>query len=498
MQGVLRATTTAMPEADNLDQVGEGLRALPNMNEFSPGVLGTNHIRQVLLTVRPHVGDREAMATAIEAYPRIAATTTDRNQRTQRAMNVLIGMSQCGLLQRDGRSILPVFTPVADTLLGCCSDAEADEMFARHILESCQGLELLDAVDMIRDRGEIPTLQAIREELRARGFDITENEGDASKLRQWLEASRIVDRSWEVDEHRLQAVVGAGSSTLAEWQGLTRGQRAFLQVLREQDRTVPGEWISTRHVKRLCESSHGRAIFPEGRLRDEVITPLAQAGWLEAQGERGGTAGRGGDSGDVRAASKLRDLRISLPAEAAVSIPADLRPRLSVPLEQIFVDLRSTDTGVKGLALELLALRIVRDIGLLPAGFRLRSGTAGTEVDLLAIGIHLHYSRWLFQCKNTASGITDVADIAKEAGMALVMRAHVIVMVTTGRFTPNVITFANELAKASPLQALLIDDTVLRHYRAREGRASLIDWLHAKAFQVLRLKAPQVGEVQRD
>ncbi len=250
-EGVLRATTTAMPEADNLDQVGEGLRALPNMNEFSPGVLGTNHIRQVLLTVRPHVGDREAMATAIEAYPRIAATTTDRNQRTQRAMNVLIGMSQCGLLQRDGRSILPVFTPVADTLLGCCSDAEADEMFARHILESCQGLELLDAVDMIRDRGEIPTLQAIREELRARGFDITENEGDASKLRQWLEASRIVDRSWEVDEHRLQAVVGAGSSTLAEWQGLTRGQRAFLQVLREQDRTVPANG-SARATSNVC------------------------------------------------------------------------------------------------------------------------------------------------------------------------------------------------------------------------------------------------------
>jgi hypothetical protein len=94
--------------------------------------------------------------------------------------------------------------------------------------------------------------------------------------------------------------------------------------------------------------------------------------------------------------------------------------------------------------------------------------------------------------------VTDVADIAKEAGMALVMRAHVIVMVTTGRFTPNVVTFANELAKASPLQALLIDDAVLRHYRAREGRASLIEWLHTRAFQVLRLKASQVGEVDHD
>jgi hypothetical protein len=76
--------------------------------------------------------------------------------------------------------------------------------------------------------------------------------------------------------------------------------------------------------------------------------------------------------------------------------------------------------------------------------------------------------------------------------MALVMRAHVIVLVTTGRFTPNVRTFANDLPKASPLQAVLIDETVLRHCRAREGRASQIEWPHAK------LKSPQVGEIDRD
>ena len=157
------------------------------------------------------------------------------------------------------------------------------------------------------------------------------------------------------------------------------------------------------HIKKLGESLYGRRVFPEGALRAAVIDPLEGDGWLESKGARRTSDSRGGDSGDVKAKPQLLDLRIKLPIDPTNSIPADLRDKLSVPLEEILENLSSVDINVKGLALELLALRLTREIGLVPAGFRERSAkTQGAEVDLIADSLAIHYSRWLVQCKNTA------------------------------------------------------------------------------------------------
>ena len=49
--------------------------------------------------------------------------------------------------------------------------------------------------------------------------------------------------------------------------------------------------------------------------------------------------------------------------------------------------------------------------------------------------------------------------------MAVMLRARVIVLVTTGRFAASVPTYATELMLANPLQVVLIDHTVLDSYR---------------------------------
>jgi hypothetical protein len=139
-------------------------------------------------------------------------------------------------------------------------------------------------------------------------------------------------------------------------------------------------------------------------------------------------------------------------------------------------------------------LRFTRDIGLFPVGFRERSAkTHGAEVDLIANGVHLHYSRWLVQCKNTAS--VDVHDVAKEVGMAVVLKANVIALVTTGRFTRALRTFCDGVAESSALQVALIDGDVLKKYRSLGGQA-LVDWLRASAYRVLTLKDPQVLDIE--
>jgi hypothetical protein len=474
----------------NLEAATDPPRKLPNMNEFSPGVLGTNNIKKFISSLTPSEGDKPRMISEISSrYPRIAATPG--TQRANRANNVLIGMSQCGLLEKEGDNVTAKFTRLAHEIIQSGDDLTANKIFSRHLLENAFGLELLDALGMLRARGEDVTLQAIREELRARGFEVTENEGNASKIRQWLEGSGIINENWEVDEGKLREIIGATTSTLAQWHGLSRGKRVFLELLKGQDQAEPNEWFAVRHIKKLSEDIYGRSIFPEGRLRAEVIDPLAAESWLES---RGIGKGRGGDSGDVRALPQLRDVTIKLSVDVSAGIPLDLRDKLAVPLEKIFKDLDFPDTHVKGLALELLALRLCRDVGLSPVCFRERSvKTQGAEVDLVANGVHLIYSRWLLQCKNTAQ--VHVSDIAKEVGMAVVLKAHVIMLVTTGKFGRAVRTYADGLAATSVLQAVLVDGELLKKYRSN-GASSVIDWLHANARHVLTLKEPQLFDVE--
>ena len=95
-------------------------------------------------------------------------------------------------------------------------------------------------------------------------------------------------------------------------------------------------------------------------------------------------------------------INIKLPVDVATFIPSELRDKLSKPLSEIFIEMDSKDKYIKGLALELFTLRIARDIGLIPVGFRKRSSkTQGAEVDIIANGVHLHYSRWLIQCNQS-------------------------------------------------------------------------------------------------
>lgn len=464
---------------------------LPNMNEFSPGTLGSNNIRNLLSIIHPYLGNKEGMIDSIiKNCPRIQATTNE-TQRKGRANNVLIGMSQCGLLVKDEGNILPQFSDVATAIFQCQDDNDATIIFSRHLLENCHGLELIDVVSSISLRGELINLDNIRKELRLRGFVVTENEGNASKIRQWLESASIIDNNWRINNERLAIVTGTTDNILGSWHSLTRSQRVFATQVKSLHISHGDEWIQVRQIKDLCEATHGR-VFPEGRLRAEIISPLVNSGWLES---RGTGEGRGGDSGQVKGTSQLCCISINLPIENVSVIPVDLRDKLSTPLPTIFSDITSSDTYIKGLALELLALRLISDIGLFPAAFRARSAaTNGAEVDLIANGAHLHYSRWLIQCKNKPDGSIDVGDIAKEVGMAVVLKAHVVMMVTTGKINRSVYAYADGLASSTSLQAVLIDKNLLDSYRLH-GASTIVDSLRGSALKVLSLKKLQAEAV---
>ena len=132
--------------------------------------------------------------------------------------------------------------------------SEANSEFAKHLLQNCYGLELIDVVQTIRMRLEPTDVQNIREELRVRGFTVTENEGNASKIRAWLEEAGVLDADWNIDEVALKKLIGATSSTVGAWGILDRAQRAFLEETKLLDITANGNWIPVRQLKRICEA----------------------------------------------------------------------------------------------------------------------------------------------------------------------------------------------------------------------------------------------------
>jgi hypothetical protein len=295
-----------------------------------------------------------------------------------------------------------------------------------------------------------------------------------------------------IDEVRLAAVTGTSLTTVGEWQSLTRVQRAFLQTIRRLAETRGQRPIPSPELLDFVREEHG-PIFNEGQVR-RVYSALADAGWITHTVR---PAGRGGRGGDIAATQKLLDVDFELllgfrPGD----LPADLRSVMTTPLETIYQDLESDSTHAKGIALELLAVNLATDLGLQPVRLRIRgTSTGGAEVDLVAEAAHLHFSRWLFQCKNTRSVGVDV--LAKEVGMATLLQAQVIVIATTGTFSRTVTTYAERLSATTPFQVVLVDRTLLASYRAT-GAPALRERFHHDAEAAMRLKRPQVLETLED
>ena len=104
-------------------------------------------------------------------------------------------------------------------------------------------------------------------------------------------------------------------------------------------------------------------------------------------------------------------------------------------------------------------------------------------------GLHLHCSRWLVQCKATESTVS-VDVLAREVGMAVLLQAHVIVMITMGGFSATIRQHADQIERTTALQVVLIDGTLFRGILETDSFA-LIDILKEQAVAALEAKRPQ-------
>lgn len=474
-----------MPEMDDSEQ----RLKLPWCSEFSPGTLGEHALAETLEIFAERSGDRSQIVEAIRSrwFTQSALSREDPAERLvqqrKRAGNVVIAMKNFDLVDNEASL----------TELGAALQSESDEqtrnrMFVKFVLKEKQGLELLSIVGGMQERGIKVSNDALRSELRAHGYSVTTNNGDAGKLRQWLETAGVVSSDWRIDHARLAEITGTSLAVVGEWQSLTRSQRAFLATIRRLSETRGKLPIASPELLDFVRDEHG-PIFDEGQVK-KIYAALVDGGWITHEVKAGG---RGGKGGSIAATDKLIDVDFELlvgfrPGD----LPADLRAVMTKPLQEIYSDLNSENTYTKGIALELLAVSLASDLGLTPLSLRVRGvRTGGAEVDLVAEGIHLHFSRWLFQCKNTKH--VDVGVLAKEIGMATLLQAQVVVIATTGTFSEPVRTYAKRISETTAFQVVLVDGATLKAYKSG-GATELRKVFRSSARTTMQLKRPQVLE----
>ena len=165
-----------------------------------------------------------------------------------------------------------------------------------------------------------------------------------------------------------------------------------------------------------------------------------------------------------------------------------VRQLLRKPLSEILEEIESTDTGIKGKALEALAFYFMRLLGLEFRSWRERGkDNSGFEVDIIVEGARLVYSRWQIQCKNSPKNKVPLTDIAKEVGLSLKLRSNVILVITTGSFTADAIEYADDMMKITALNIILLNQYDLR--TLIQTPLAIVDILNKKARRVMELKA---------
>lgn len=457
---------------------------LPSFNDFSPGIIGD--VRRPLKIVATFAPD---MAAIVAEWDRSFFGSAD-NKRA--STNVPATLTSLELMTRAPLAL----TPAGQAIANAATELEAARLLSKHVVEAHNGMALIDAVRSLNGRGEPVTKRSLKRELERLGVEGLSNATtDHTTLLNWMiEAGLFVRHGREApvpDEAAMKAVLGVSASERAAWTDLPLDQQIFVQVLRRISEADPSSEIPAKRVIDECLRDH-RARFGDDQLRAKVIKPLADAGWIEVMPTpSAGSGGRGGKSGALRASAKL----LGIPLSAVIPdfdqvVPADLRAKIDLPREEVRRLLDSASTNERGLGLELLALRMILDLGLEPRAFRLRSrDTAHAEVDLTAEGKGLLFSRWNFQCKNVKGNVA-LGDVAKEVGLAIYSRAHVVAVVTTGGFSSEASSYAREVTASTHLQFLFVPGSVVKAYLDK-GSNALLDHVASNAVNVMAQKRGQ-------
>jgi hypothetical protein len=348
------------------------------------------------------------------------------------------------------------------------NEEDALREFAKHILINLSGTDLLKAIETVNERGEKPTLLSIISELNEMGYELSKNSIYPSTMRQWLTKAGLFEGQYKIAWDVYYDMTGMSLDFVDDIYELNPEQKYFLISMIELGVTDFIHWPQiverTQVVKHL---NYDMKMFPK-----LVLAPLVDKGVIEMNKT---TGGRGAKPNEVRLTEQgVQELLLPFLKNVADLVSLN-ETELNRSFESILTEIDDPDKHVKGKALELLAVWMIRLCGLRFTEWRKRDAETGKgEVDLMAASDTFVYSRWQVQCKNTSK--VDIDVVAKEIGMTFMTKADVVFIVTTGRFTSDAIQYADTLCAVSRYYLILIDGEDLKKIRA--DRTSVIPILN--------------------
>ena len=452
---------------------------LPFGSEFSPSQID---LPRLLELIEKSAGDWRALEAAILAtyfsgHAKGAESNAVTNNRGKLANNCKLGLIAYGIIEREG-----AFTDFGRGLYQVRADAALlYDKLAAHILLNLRGMALVRCIQEMTIAGERVTLDALRLALEERGVHFPKGGKHPSMMRLWLEKAGVFAAdSWRVSEARLRAILGTDSDEFAALARFTPEQRAFLLALANTGATEP----QPANVIRDLAAATYDVRFPDKNLPQVVLNVLRDAGYITFEKT---TGGRGAKPPLVSPTDKLRtDIIEPLLDQLKDQLDPKLIELLTKPLAEILGELHAADRYLAGLALEALAFKLMRILGMDYIATRLRniSATGGAEIDLIFHSSRLVYSRWQVQCKNTARVSLD--DVAKEVGLTHFLKSNVIVMVSTGDIGGDARRYANKIMQDSNLCVVMIDRPDLDAIKTNP--AHIIDAFKREAHNAMTLK----------
>ncbi len=446
---------------------------LPFGSEFSPSQIS---LRQVLELAETHNGDWKSFEDAVYKTYFTNYSTSEYNKR-KLANNTKLGMIAYGILDREGN-----LTQFGQDLLRIKNnEIKLYDTLAHHILVNLNGMSMVQCIQDMVAAGEQVNLTTLRENLAIRGIRYPSGGKHPSTMRLWLAKSGVfVGNRWQIDEVRLNEVLGIASVEFDVLAAFSLEQRAFLRALANTGTTEPQP---ANEIARLGSVTYG-VKFPEKSLPKLVLNDLERAGYIIT---RKTTSGRGAKPFLVAPTEKLlADVVIPLLDQLEHQTDPALREMLKKPMNEILEELVSSDRATSGLALEALGFKLMRLLDMDYVTTRLRGrATGGAEVDLIFESKRLVYSRWQVQCKNTERGVS-LDDVAKEVGLTHMLKSNAIIMISTGEIGREARRYANKVMADSNLAIVMLDRSDLE--RIAQRAVSIVDSFEREARHAMRLK----------
>jgi hypothetical protein len=322
-------------------------------------------------------------------------------------------------------------------------------LFAQHILTNLTGMSLLKAIEAINTRGETPTLELIAYELQEMGYDLSPNAIYTSTMRKWLKIAGVVEKEYDINWDLVYELLGVNKDYIDEIYTLTSPQKYFLVSMIQLDINNFTPW---NQIAQYAKSRY-QIRLPSKTFVKDIIEPLVNIDLIETEKT---TTGRGAKPNLVKLTNKTKNQFVHDLIVTIANLTKLSETELNRSFEDVVNDLDHPDKHIKGKALELLAIWMIRLTSLRFTEWRLRSyqSTGGGEVDVLAASDRFVYSRWQIQCKNTRK--VDVDVLAKEIGMTFLTGADVVMIVTTGEFTRDALQYASRMMEVSRYYMILL------------------------------------------